>query len=108
MVCTLQYDNIEKVNYELTERIRIVTCQPFFTFPIWINQDVIIVRVGKSPLPPAPLPRQPHKTAPSLRVWSSTLYLAPQVCILVLYLAVMIKFKIKFFGKPFHYEVYVR
>lgn len=78
----LQCDNIEKVNYELTDRIRIVTCQPFFTFPIWITQDVIIVRVGKSSLPHL----DNHKTTSTSQfiVWS---IVYGQVCILALNLA---------------------
>ena len=39
--------NIEKINYELAERIRIVSCQHFFTFPVWIKNDAVLVKVGK-------------------------------------------------------------
>ena len=46
--CALQYKNIEKINFELTDRIRIVSCQLFFTFPIWINADAVNVKVGQS------------------------------------------------------------
>lgn len=35
----------EKIDYELTERIRVVSCR--HTFPIWIDNLVIPVGVGK-------------------------------------------------------------
>lgn len=43
----MQCNNVEKINFELTARIRVVSCQVFFTFPVWINQDVVLVRVGE-------------------------------------------------------------
>lgn len=42
------YNNIEKINFELADKIRVVSCQVFFTFPVWINQDVVPVRVVNS------------------------------------------------------------
>ena len=38
----------EKVEYELTEKIRVVSAQSF-SFPIWITDNVVVpVRVGES------------------------------------------------------------
>lgn len=47
-MCFMQCNNVEKINFELTARIRVVSCQVFFTFPVWIDNDVVFVRVGES------------------------------------------------------------
>ena len=42
----VQEQFLEKIDYELAEKIRVVSCQSF-SFPIWIDNVVIPVKVGK-------------------------------------------------------------
>ena len=42
----IQEQFLEKIDYELAEKIRVVSCQSF-SFPIWIDNVVIPVKVGK-------------------------------------------------------------
>ena len=43
----LQMSNSEKIDTELAERIRVVSGQQSFSFPIWFANIVVGVRVGK-------------------------------------------------------------
>lgn len=45
--CITQESNHGKIEYELLNRIRVVSGQSF-TFPIWIDNVVVPVRVGKT------------------------------------------------------------
>ena len=43
----LQMSNSDKIDNELAERIRVVSGQQSFSFPIWFTNIAVGVRVGK-------------------------------------------------------------
>ena len=42
-----QEHNLDKIDFELAEKIRIVSGQQSFSFPLWIDKIVVPIRVGK-------------------------------------------------------------